>query len=174
MMGFYDDVRVYGEQIGIASPAPAPTAAPTAAAKATSAPQSTAAPKPTEAAFRPPNGSVIFMVPPMGDGKISVDFVNPRTDKDVVFLLVKDGDNDPLLMLYVRAGGKFTMNGFPAGKYDVYMQQGTRWDVEAEEFTDGENYMLTNGITLPWPDAPGPRVVGGMTFNGGPLWTKLD
>ena len=91
---------------------------------------------------RPANGTVL--VNDLGGGSNRLSITNNRTE-DVLMVLSKPGDDEPLLAVYVRAGSSHTVRSIKSGTYSYYYSHGEGWCTACKAFTSSVTYGRFEG-----------------------------
>jgi hypothetical protein len=86
---------------------------------------------------RPANGTVL--VNDLGGGSNRLSITNNRTE-DVLMVLSKAGEDEPLLAVYVRAGSSHTVRSIKSGTYSYYYSHGDGWCTACKAFTSSVTY----------------------------------
>jgi len=83
-----------------------------------------------------------FVVKEMSGGKAKLKVENGLDLDAVVALCLAKEPNIPLIVVYIRSDGSYTIGGIKGGTYVLYFAVGKDWDNEAKKFLTDASYEL--------------------------------
>jgi hypothetical protein len=94
---------------------------------------------------RPLTGTITSGESPQG-GVGELILHNNDSSLDAVAALLPEGQDTPMVSVYIRHGEKYTFDSVDNGLYDLYLVFGSNWDPGKKQFTANTRYLRYSDV----------------------------